>query len=613
MPISKIREKKQRSFIPIKWDIYTSFNASTMVPITQYPVLPSDVIKHNIKNMELRLTFPLTHPIMSDMIIDIDAFFVDNRAIMPNWERFMGDNTHTNFLPQSVHLSRVRTPKMISTGSLSIQRGMWGAYTGFPMGYQFPSGTPTNDTSLLASRRLFPNPFRQVGSALIWDRYYRDQDTQAPIVPTVGGRFSFQPNAQSGNQPANDNAEGYVLVDISDSTSSTGWTSWSPALPLPRTNKKLDLFTGMKISTNKGIYSLVTNPSSYMIAPNIMTSRGAFLNKGTLATRVGGDVGLFNQTMGDQNAPQDANSGVFEDNGSFGTSYASNFFSNLSRDGVSQMTGDIGSPNQNMRQSNFVELLRQAFQYDLHTKADLYYGTNYNQQRLAHFGIDVKDEFTMPRHLGRVSRVLDYTQVPQTTTEGANGIAELGAYSLTISRAKLFEAGFDSHGVIHVVATVRSRKIYQENLDRDIFADDRFDYPYPGFCHSSPQPIFRGELRANVFPDTLTPVREREVAGFRDIYDPMYRFIPSQIKGQMSTRQPAGFDTYSNWHLGSVLGANTIISSAFLQDDTQYNLDRCLQVPSGSDDQFIAKFENQVYALRPISVDGTAGLVDHRM
>jgi hypothetical protein len=66
----------------------TTFNAGELIPIFVDEVLPGDTFNININSFG-RLATPL-FPLMSNIFINTYAFFVPNRLVWDNWERFQG-------------------------------------------------------------------------------------------------------------------------------------------------------------------------------------------------------------------------------------------------------------------------------------------------------------------------------------------------------------------------------------------------------------------------------------------------------------------------------------------------------------------------------------------
>lgn len=142
----------------------TAFNAGFLVPVFVDEVLPGDTFSMNMTGFA-RLATPL-HPFMDNVYINSFFFFVPNRLLWSNWEKFNGEQNNpgdsTDFL-----LPQVTAP---AAGGWAI--GSIGDYFGLPTG-----------VNSIASSALH---FRAYN--LIWNEWFRDQNLQNSVtVPTGDG------------------------------------------------------------------------------------------------------------------------------------------------------------------------------------------------------------------------------------------------------------------------------------------------------------------------------------------------------------------------------------------------------------------------------------------
>jgi len=142
----------------------TTFDGGKIVPIFIDPVLPGDTFAVTAQAF-VRLTTPL-RPLMDNMYIDVHWFFVPDRLVWNNFEKFMGaqddPGDSTDFL----------VPVMDDIGGGGLGVMSLGDYFGIPPGVA-QSGTPRN----WAPSAL---PFR--GYNLIWNEWYRDQNQQDSVT-----------------------------------------------------------------------------------------------------------------------------------------------------------------------------------------------------------------------------------------------------------------------------------------------------------------------------------------------------------------------------------------------------------------------------------------------
>lgn len=103
----------------------TTFDSGFLVPIYVDEALPGDTF--NLKmNALVRMTTPLTAPIFDNLYLDTFFFFIPNRLIWDNWERFNGAQDDPDDSTDFV------IPTFANTGG--VQEGTIHDYMGVPVG-----------------------------------------------------------------------------------------------------------------------------------------------------------------------------------------------------------------------------------------------------------------------------------------------------------------------------------------------------------------------------------------------------------------------------------------------------------------------------------------------
>ena len=149
----------------------TTFNSGLLVPFLLDEVLPGDHLKYDC-TAYVRMATPY-FPMMDNQRIDTHFFFVPNRLVWSNWQRFMGEQSTP---AQSIDL---QIPKMSYGGYDSfIETGSLWDYFGLPV---------YNGTQVTA----FPDyvnalPFRAYN--LIYNQWFRDENLiNSAVVDTGDG------------------------------------------------------------------------------------------------------------------------------------------------------------------------------------------------------------------------------------------------------------------------------------------------------------------------------------------------------------------------------------------------------------------------------------------
>jgi hypothetical protein len=152
------RAEIPRSSFDIQTAHKTTFDAGFLVPIYVDEVLPGDTF--NLKMTAFcRMATPI-YPIMDNLHLETFFFFVPNRLVWNNWQKFMGQQDNPNDSISYVVPQQVCPASGYAVGSLQD-------YMGLPTVGQVASGATVSHSAL--HLRAYN---------LIWNEWFRDENLQ---------------------------------------------------------------------------------------------------------------------------------------------------------------------------------------------------------------------------------------------------------------------------------------------------------------------------------------------------------------------------------------------------------------------------------------------------
>lgn len=144
----------------------STFNFDYLVPIFVDEIIPGDTCNLTLNTFARLATQKV--PIMDNLYIDFFFFFVPNRLVWTNWERFNGAQDNPGDSTSYI------IPALASAGTFSVGD----IYDNF--------GLPTDITNITTKNRINSLPLRAYN--LIYNQWFRDQNMQNSVtVPTGDG------------------------------------------------------------------------------------------------------------------------------------------------------------------------------------------------------------------------------------------------------------------------------------------------------------------------------------------------------------------------------------------------------------------------------------------
>ena len=481
----------------------TTFNSGYLVPFYVDEVLPGDSFKLTA-TLFARLATPIV-PFMDNLYLETFFFFVPNRLVWDNWQKFNGEQKNptdsTDFLIPTVSGANVQN------------QTLWDYF-----------GLPTNVNKKLKVNAL---PFRAYN--LIFNEWFRDENIQESLkVPT-------------GDGP--DNLSDYNLV---------------------RRGKRHDYFTSCLPWPQKGPGVEISLGGTVPVSGDVSFYRqvGSFhVDNGISSVNNWSDKVLFKETSPFIIGAKDSNwggSGNVPLQGAFSPSDPHpakiSYFA-----GKYGITSDGFTADLSKASPISINDLRQAFQIQKLYERDARGGTRYTEILRSHFGVISPDaRLQRPEYLGGSSARISINPVQQTSaTNETTPQGNLAAYGVVSDSFNGFSKSFVEHGYVFGFVNVRADLTYQQGLNRMWSRQGRFDFYWPVLAHLGEQAVLNKEIYAQGTDD------DDKVFGYQERYAE-YRYYPGQITGKFRSTDSQPLDA---WHLAQKFSSLPTLSAQFIEDN----------------------------------------------
>lgn len=523
----------------------TTFDSGYLVPFYVDEVLPGDSFKLTA-TLFARLATPIV-PFMDNLYLETFFFFVPNRLVWDNWQKFNGEqkkpSDSTDFLIPTVSGTNVKN------------QTLWDYF-----------GLPTNVNGLLKVNAL---PFRAYN--LIFNEWFRDENLQEPLkVPTDDG-------------PDN-------LSDYSLARRGKRHDYFTSCLPWPQKGPGVEISIGGSANVTG---SLSSWPGS--ISYSMTATEGATVAPPTISLPLYPEI-VSVSTGNSRTATFDQSSFL-----------ASGFTAQASRGNVTVTAtrGDVGgfgfTGKADLSSAVPISIndLRQAFQIQKLYERDARGGTRYTEILRSHFGVISPDaRLQRPEYLGGSSARISINPVQQTSaTNDTTPQGNLAAFGVASDSFHGFSKSFVEHGYIFGFVNVRADLTYQQGLNRMWSRQGRFDFYWPVLAHLGEQAVLNKEIYAQGTAD------DDKVFGYQERYAE-YRYYPGQITGKFRSTDSQPLDS---WHLAQKFDSLPTLSSQFIQDNPP--VERVIAVQN--EPQFLFDSYIRLKCARPMPVYSVPGLVDH--
>lgn len=552
-----------------------SWNVGRLIPIfATSSVMPGDTFKVSLTSA-IRMVRPIA-PVMDDMDITIEAFFVPHRLVLSrkSMSPDVNDSNHSwsAFIGAQDSLLNMPTPGDVKLPAVAV---------GFNAN-SFVVGSVGDCLKYHKSTTgySFVNCLKTLAYCSIWNEFFREPSTQVPVTYSI---------ASSGASPS-----GYLVnftgpdVNIPAGMVDTP-TAWEPfpvsryhgyfgsALPWPQRNSaQVDLPLGDSAPVYAG---LNVNPAPDNFYPTYYFNSAWTYPSSSYNLGIQGGSGTAFIDTGNAITPSGSQN--------LAPVMPANLYADLS-------TATAASVNQ----------FRLAVQTQRWYEALARSGNKYSDLINGMFGVRAPSMTDRPEYLGGFTAPINVSQVASLSGDASTGsLGDVGAFSLSNPSGFLFTKSFTEHGTLMIVACCRVRESFSQGIDREDSRFDRFDFYWPQFANLGEQPILMKELY-----NTGVAASDNVVFGYQEAWAE-YRMFNDAVTGYMNpTASPSiGFYTYAN------MFSSAPTLKGYLSASSQVtNVDRTLSVNhTAAGFQLFGQFEFQIQTVRPMPTYSIPGLVDH--
>ena len=547
-----------RSRFRMPCSVKTTFNSGDLVPFVQYEVYPGDTFKMK-ENFVVRGLTPIV-PVMDNAFIDIFWFFVPRRLCADTqpgeklFEQVFGENTKSYWAPESeAELSKAQF--------FGCKAGSVANYLGLPI-HSTVAGDDMPDIN--------PDIFRAY--TLIWNEWFRDENTQAPL-----DIYTYGISNQSGYTVITDTAgEGDYA------------TNYGTVGSCLKVNKFHDYFTSALPAPQKGPSVLLPIGDR---AP-VMTSGSVLVDEAMPALS-------FNKIDGSPITQGNAQTLFVHDMGKTGIGQTASSTSMDSDVYPSNLYADLENAT-----GATINNLRQAFAIQRLFERDARGGSRYIELIKSHFGVSVRNDVVQrPEYLGGQRTPINITQVLQTgASSGEQVLGDTGAFSNTSNSDNAFVKSFKENGFVIGLLCVRTSQSYSQGINKSFFRFKRFDFYWPAFAHLGEQPILNKELFCSFDSDV-----DNEVFGYQEAWADL-KYKPSIVTGLFAPT--SGSVEMRPWTYVNNFASLPKLNSDFMKQDIS-NVQNTLTTSENGGLQYFIDMYLDLTATRCMPLYSYPGLIDH--
>lgn len=561
----------KRSKFDMSHSMNTTLNVGEIVPIfLEQDVLPGDTIQIDMSSI-VRMATPI-YPTFDNLYMDTYFFFVPNRLLWDNWQKFWGENDDPWIQQTEYTVPQITAPQGGWT------EGTIADYLGVPTKI---SGLSISALPFRAYCKIVSDWFRDENVSYICNFSKGD----ATVAGSNGSNYVT--DCALGGKPA-------LAAKMHDYfTSCLPAPQKGPSVSIPLSSQTIPVTGSLDIPVNTRSGSHLT-PNQAGLTFNVYG--------GNMTNQTYHNFATYLETATATGATNRAGISAIKDN-STQTTLSGTFVPNNLWAQTTNTTGEIElSATLADATATTINQLRTAFAIQKYYENAGLHGTRYIEYLRGVFGVTSSDaRLQRAEYLGGKRTPIGMDAVVQTSsTDATSPQGNVGAFSCTIDKNSIFTKSFEEHGIVIGLAVIRCEHTYQQGLARGWSRKKWTDYYNPFFAHLGNQAVLAKELYAQ------GNAQDDQAFGYQEAWAD-YRYKPSYVTGYMRSNADGTLDA---WHYADNYTSRPTLSHDWIVEP-KTNVDRTIAVTSQLMHQFIGNWYFKAIYTRPMPVYSVPGLIDH--
>lgn len=457
----------------------TTFNIGKLVPIYCSQILPGQTVEMDL-NSFVRMN-PAVTPTMDELICDTYFFFVPNRFLWQNWEKFLGANPDgswtqtTSYVPPKLYAASSSNPIYDQNDAAS--------YLGI-----YPANVRLVNETQTGYKSMSPLAMPLAAYCKCWNDWFRNENVEKEIpLSSIGLTGNDVRVTAMTNQFYSDIVMGYGLCPVTKTAD-----VFTRSLPAPQKGDSVRIPVNPSLTGSDGLFRAGNNVEFRMGSQGTSSPWAPVLTSTTYNSGTLTNLSLGLNSLGTINDLRNAFAiqRMLEKDARGGTRY--------------------------------IELLKTHFNV---SNGDLTLG---------------RSEYLGGKRFG-----INMNQVVQNggsaDTQSPTPLGSVAGLSVTGDKSSMFTKSFTEHGWLIGCAVVRIKQhTYSQGINRQFFGNTRYDWYWPSLANVGEFAVYKKEIYMG---DASSLTQNDAVFGYQEAWY-QYRYNPNRLSGYMATQISGSLNTW---------------------------------------------------------------------